>query len=73
MEKMNCKVFIFEEGITEISPFHIRLLQAFRDGYGDETLGDVIAFILDDYFYQIQPAIWESVYHRHFEVEGNEE
>ena len=73
MGKMNCKVFISEEGLTEISPFHIRLLMAFKDCYGEETLGDTIAFILDDYFYQMQPTIWNPVYHQHFEVERNEE
>ena len=73
MGKINCKVFISEEGLTEISPFHIRLLQAFRKEYGEETIGDIIAYILDDYFYNMQPSIWKPIFHRHFEVEGNEE
>ena len=73
MGKMNCKVFISEEGLTEIPPFHVRLLEKFREIYGEETLGDAIAYILDDYFFNQQPAIWNKIYHQHFEVEGNEE
>ena len=73
MGKMNCKVFISEERLTEISPFHTRMLQEFRKLFNEETIGDSIAYILDDYFYNLQPKIWNKTYHQHFEVEGNEE